>query len=213
MVSTLTYKSEKLIARRARILEVVREEIVFNGFEHASMATIAERAGVAKKTLYNIYGGRDELLLAAVEEIVSEYLTVSSEVAKGVAAIVEGRRTAVATVAENPTYAIAMLQSVVRVPEEHRLVEVLLKNAVNFTVEHLEFEARSGGLVSTDIERVAHSVVGQGFGLVLLMAKGLIKPEDLPETSLGGLLAILANVTRGDLAQWVQDQSKTPLGH
>ena len=46
-----------------------REELTEKGYDGVTMEALAERAGVVKKTLYNLYGSKDDLLMAASAEI------------------------------------------------------------------------------------------------------------------------------------------------
>jgi AcrR family transcriptional regulator len=52
-------------AARHHILEAALDELVASGGEDVTMKAVAKRAGVALRTLYNHFSGRDELLTAA----------------------------------------------------------------------------------------------------------------------------------------------------
>jgi AcrR family transcriptional regulator len=51
---------------------VVREQISAVGYEALNIRDLAAASGVALKTLYNLYGSKDELLLAAVADLLSD---------------------------------------------------------------------------------------------------------------------------------------------
>jgi AcrR family transcriptional regulator len=53
--------------RRSRILEAVAELSAEQGYEAMTVSDIVGRAGVARKTLYENYGGKEEVFLAAVD--------------------------------------------------------------------------------------------------------------------------------------------------
>jgi AcrR family transcriptional regulator len=53
--------------RRSRILEAVAELSAEQGYEAMTVSDIVERAGIARKTLYESYGGKEEVFLAAVD--------------------------------------------------------------------------------------------------------------------------------------------------
>jgi len=53
--------------RRQRILEVARLLIADHGYEGVTMRELAEKSLVSVPTLYNLFGGKNELLFAAVE--------------------------------------------------------------------------------------------------------------------------------------------------
>jgi TetR/AcrR family transcriptional regulator, cholesterol catabolism regulator len=55
-------------ARRARIISAVLELASEGGYEAVQLREVSRRADVAIRTIYNYYGSRDELLLAALLE-------------------------------------------------------------------------------------------------------------------------------------------------
>ena len=52
---------------RRRILAALAEAIAAAGFDRATVTTIARRAGVSRRTFYDLYAGREEAFLAAHE--------------------------------------------------------------------------------------------------------------------------------------------------
>ena len=75
-----SYSSPRRVARQQHILRVAREEIATLGYAATTMQGLADAAAVSKKTLYNLnlYGSKDELLLAAVENLPDEMRQHSS---------------------------------------------------------------------------------------------------------------------------------------
>ncbi len=59
--------SEQKLERRERILESARELIGELGYSGITMRELARKCRVSVPTLYNLFGGKDELLAAAVE--------------------------------------------------------------------------------------------------------------------------------------------------
>jgi AcrR family transcriptional regulator len=53
--------------RKQRILEVGRRQIAAHGFDGVTMRELAEESLVSVPTLYNLFGGKNELLSAVVE--------------------------------------------------------------------------------------------------------------------------------------------------
>lgn len=53
--------------RRARIVDAAVREIAEQGYADASVADIAERAGVSRRTFYNTFAGKQEALIYAYE--------------------------------------------------------------------------------------------------------------------------------------------------
>jgi AcrR family transcriptional regulator len=53
--------------RKQRILEVARQLIAEHGYDGVTMRDLAEKSLVSVPTLYNLFGGKNDLLFAAVE--------------------------------------------------------------------------------------------------------------------------------------------------
>ena len=63
------YESPRQIARQAQILSAARDMLADEGYAKTTIRGLAERANVAPGTLYNLYGGKDALIIAAVDEL------------------------------------------------------------------------------------------------------------------------------------------------
>lgn len=58
--------------RKRRILDAARERIVDGGVESLAMRGLAEGAQVSVRTLYNLFGNKDDILDALVAELLAE---------------------------------------------------------------------------------------------------------------------------------------------
>ncbi len=70
-----TYSSPAIIERRRRILEETRKVIAEQGIAALSMNDIRQRAGVAKRTLYNAFQTRERMIASAIQEYFDEYVS------------------------------------------------------------------------------------------------------------------------------------------
>jgi AcrR family transcriptional regulator len=70
-----TYSSPAIIERRRRILEETRKFIAEKGIAALSMNEIGQRAGVAKRTLYNAFQTRERMIASAIQEYFDEYVS------------------------------------------------------------------------------------------------------------------------------------------
>jgi len=193
-----TPKSERQLEREANILAVAREALTEKGYDGVTMNALAEQAGVVKKTLYNLYGSKDALLLAAISEVINSYRGGADPTGRGIAAIVAGRVAASRRIVETPEYAEAMTKALVQADPAHPLIQVLLRDAVADHAAHLEAARACGELQDgVDVAELAEQVAAQGWGLILLWMKGLVPLEQFDTRSLRGLLALLIPVTRG----------------
>lgn len=71
----------RVVRSRAAILEAAVAEFVRVGYLAASLDDIAVRAGVAKRTIYNVVGGKEELFRATLAEAIDTAERFSLEVA------------------------------------------------------------------------------------------------------------------------------------
>ncbi len=60
-------RAEQARRTRARIVEAARERFIESGYVAASIVSIAERAGVATETVYDVFGNKRTLLEAVVD--------------------------------------------------------------------------------------------------------------------------------------------------
>ena len=65
---TIDLITEQRIARRSMILAAVRQMVVDEGYEAVTVRALAKVCRVSVPTLYNQFGGKDQLLAAAIEE-------------------------------------------------------------------------------------------------------------------------------------------------
>ncbi|CAN5156385.1 hypothetical protein BH09PSE3_BH09PSE3_18180 [soil metagenome] len=70
-----TYSSPAIVERRRRILEETRKVIAEHGIAALSMIDIGQRAGVAKRTLYNAFQTRERMIAAAIQEYFDDYVS------------------------------------------------------------------------------------------------------------------------------------------
>ncbi len=99
-------------ARRTRILAAARTLLEQHGYRGVTMRALADASQVSVPTLYNLFGGREPLLLAAVEERFADVLSPASDVSakpsvESVLALFELMNT---QLAEAPRYSRTMIQ-------------------------------------------------------------------------------------------------------
>ncbi len=192
------YRSDRQVQREANILEVTRQALAAKGYDGVTMNALAEQAGVTKRTLYNLYGGKDELLHAAVGEVIARYRGDDVNLEPGIPTILASRKTAIAEVVATPAYSDAMTRALVQTPAEHPLTKALLSDSITFTTQHLQVAEGNQELnPGTCPENLARQIVSQGWGMVLLRMKGLLGAEEFRSGSLQGLLMLLTGATQG----------------
>jgi AcrR family transcriptional regulator len=71
-----TLRELNIEARRQRILEAARHLIIRGGMSSLSMRKLAAEAGLAVRTLYNLYGSRDEILFAISQDAIDRMVPI-----------------------------------------------------------------------------------------------------------------------------------------
>ena len=59
----MTRKERELLQRKEEIVEIARELFAKNGYEQTGMDEIARKAEFARKTLYQYFGSKSDLLV------------------------------------------------------------------------------------------------------------------------------------------------------
>jgi AcrR family transcriptional regulator len=98
------------VRKRRRIMDAMAELSAEQGYEATKIADIVRRAGVARKTLYDNFDGKEEVFLAAFDSAVVEVWTQVEEACAGADPqwadrLAAGLRAFLAYVAENPAAA------------------------------------------------------------------------------------------------------------
>jgi AcrR family transcriptional regulator len=195
---TRPQRTERQRQREASILAAAREELADKGYDGVTMEALAVRAGVVKKTLYNLHGSKDALLIAAISEIVHGYRDLPSDSEAGIPALIASRRAASRQIVATPAYAEAMFRALAQAEPGHVLVRLLLRDAVADAVVHLDAARVRGELLANvDVAELAERVVSQVWGLILLRQKGLVPLAEFESRSVRGLAAALLAASRG----------------
>ncbi len=191
-------RSDGQLRRRAAILDAARAELTKRGYDGVTMEGLANSAGVARKTLYNQYGTKDELLLAAVSEIIEGYRSLGDGVEPGIPAILESRRRALRQIAEKPAYAEAMIRAVSQAPPDHALVDLLFRQGTSFVADQLQVAQKQGEISpDVDLDEMAEQISGHGWGMSAFAAKNVIGLDRLESRSMRGLVILLVSIARG----------------
>jgi AcrR family transcriptional regulator len=98
------------VRKRRRIMDAMAELSAEQGYEATKIADIVRRAGVARKTLYDNFDGKEEVFLGAFDSVVIEVSARIEECCVGVGddwvdRIAAGLRALLTYVSENPAAA------------------------------------------------------------------------------------------------------------
>jgi AcrR family transcriptional regulator len=195
------YRSARQRERGERILEVTRAMLTEAGYHGVTMRDVCARAGVARKTLYDRYGSKDALILAAVVEVLDDVKVDADALAggeTGIATVLAAQRAAFRQIVRAPNYAAAMAHALFDAPAADPLADLLLGAGVAHSTAALA-QARDQGELSpaTDIDALARSLMAQNWGVILMWMKGLVHLDRIQvEASRAHLLTLVA-ATRG----------------
>lgn len=200
-----SYNSPRQVERQQRILESARREVSRLGYDGLTMRGLADAAGVALKTLYNLYSSKDELLFAAVGGLLEDLraLPEVQEADPGLPMALAYVQVLAETIVREPAYADAMARALFRSAAGEQLVDILLEDSINTMAANLAVAAGNGELVAgTDIEAMARQMVAAQWGIVLLWQKGLIPLDQVPTQMQQCLHPMLAAATGN--SDWLQ---------
>lgn len=76
-------------AARERMLDAARAEFIEHGIARTSVATIAQRAGVSRPTLYRQRGDKDQIVAAVVQRDVIDFFTRAQAAVSSIGSVEE----------------------------------------------------------------------------------------------------------------------------
>jgi AcrR family transcriptional regulator len=198
------YSSPRQEERQRRILAAVRREITNLGYDALTMAQLACASEVSTKTLYNLYGSKDELLLAAVADLLGNLeqqpLVLAAE--PGLPSLLAFTEAVCDQVVAMPRYAEVMARSLFRADRDHRLVDVLLRNTQRVTLQALQAAQESDQLAGNpNLPVLANLLAAHQWGMVLLWSKNLIPLAEFKIQALQSQLMSLIPVCKGSQQQ------------
>jgi AcrR family transcriptional regulator len=208
-VRRTNYSSPRQQERQQRILTVVREQITAAGYDGINVRDVAAASGVALKTLYNLYGSKDELMLAAVAELLSDVQQLEhvAGAEPGIARHLAHTEAVARQIVATPAYADTMARTLFQAGRDHRLVDVLLGNSVRLLKENLQQALTQGELIENlDMEATARILAGHQWSVVLLWNKGLIALDAVPGAILRSSLLSLIPLCRGERRAQLEQQ-------
>jgi TetR/AcrR family transcriptional regulator, cholesterol catabolism regulator len=182
--------------RRERILRTVRDHLSRFGYEGLSMRDLAEGAEVSPTTLYNLYGNKDSLVLAAQKDVLEQLAaTVSATGTSGIGRVIATAQAIADQVVRTPRYADAMARMMFNSDPADPICRLLLGDVIGRNRVLLD-EMKAAGEIraDVDVEQFARHLAGDSWGTILLWMKGFIALQDLEAASVRRLLATLTPV-------------------
>ena len=196
-----TYSSLRQLARQQRILECARRAISKVGYDALTMKDLAESSEVSIKTLYNLYSSKDELLMAAVADLLADLAKqpLVLEAKAGIPRLLARVEATSAQVVATPEYAETMARALFQAGRDNRLVDVLLNGTRRSVLAQLQVAAAEGDLLpGLDLEQTATVLAGHQWSVVLMWSKGLVATADFEAVALRSQLLSLTALCQGE---------------
>lgn len=192
------------VHKRRRMMDAVADLSAEHGYEATKIAEVVRRAGVARKTLYDNFDGKEDLFLAAVDSALTEArerVEAACEEADGVwqERVEAGLGAVLDFVAENPNAArMCMIEAISATPSSaarydaalHGFVELLERSTpANLRLPGTIEETLAGGvawIVNQQIRRGGAADAGELLSelseFVLSPYHGVAKTGSIPQS-------------------------------
>ncbi|WP_176594654.1 TetR/AcrR family transcriptional regulator [Sphingobium sp. EM0848] len=195
------YASATMLERRKRILAVTRDLVAEQGIDGFSINALCRRADVAKQTLYNAFGTKDELIAAAILDYFEDYERhIPYRSAVGTLDRLIERMVAVGT--RNlaiPNYIKAITGFYFSASPHPELRETLHNIFSAIQAPYVKALAASASLHPwVDPERLIESLDEQRMLVAAKWARGELSDEEFINGLVMGVLTILLGVSRGE---------------
>ena len=211
-LSSLKYKSDAIVERRRRILRETRNLIAETGYSNFNIRDLCARAGIAQKTLYNAFGGKDNVIAAAIQEFIIEFneRTTFRFAGDTLDGVLEGT---LRIQAENMRVA-AYTRAIVAVfygSSGSEFVRRSIRETCNRwnTTFIAAIEEANGLAVGVTPEWFSQMIVSSSFSVTSDWCAGEIPDDEFLDRAAETLLIVVAGATRGKVnlqaRRWLED--------
>lgn len=201
---TMVRGSAAMFARRRRILSVARRMMAEGGAEGLAMRELARRADVSLRTLYNAFGSKERLIVAAIRQYFDRFLRAVCDDRDPYhfQSVIE---TIIAINLRNQQIRpyLAALVAINFSPLSDPAIRVeLRRTAAGFLLPWLEFAHASGQLApGTDIQRVTTNLANLQYAMNQEWLSGVLADDVFVPTILDGVLTYLRGCLRNEAAR------------
>jgi AcrR family transcriptional regulator len=205
--------------RKQRILEAARLLIADRGYDGVTMRELAEKSLVSVPTLYNLFGGKNELLLAAVESYFANLVVDAglADAEEGLARIVKLAETLGRETPRHAAYARSLMSFFGNVSDAGGIHEFVASQLTNALVASLEQMKRKRQLAAwVDPRALGERLASQLSITTFEWARDQLSDGALLDAMLYGTGVTLLGVARGkaagELEQLVREHQSGAAG-
>ena len=188
--------TERQLQRRANILAAARDLIAERGYDGVTMRALAERSGVALKTLYSQFTDKDTLLRSAVEEAhrATYYSIHDLHFNSGLDKLLHIVKTVAGTLLENEAYSKTLAPVLSRGVSSTEFSDV---RAQAYRSAVVQIAAEGDLDPAIDIDVVTHMLLRQVASIYYEWARGEITTKHVGTVLQLQILVTLAGLTNG----------------
>jgi AcrR family transcriptional regulator len=194
------YSSERQKERRLRILHHASSHLEQYGLEALTMQSIAEISEVSPRTLYNLFGSRDSLLLEAAYQQLSELQEIPAirDAEPGIPRLLAFISNSMLRFEEMPEYGRAVISILLRADLDSEAAELRFGPVQDFAYKSLCIAEDNGELSpGLNLEELSFQIAANEWGVLLLWEKGLLKSEQLQRQVYLNLYLTLTGLCEG----------------
>ena len=170
------------LQRRERILATVRQQLSKSGYEGLSMRDVAAASDVSPTTLYNLYDNKDGLILAALDDLLTQLATSVPEELKGLEGVVARAHAYAQNIVRNPRYAEAMARMLFNARPTDPIARMLLHNGIGARRRSLtDMQALGEMRGDIDVDFYAQQWGVSSWSAILLWTHGHISLDQFEE--------------------------------
>jgi AcrR family transcriptional regulator len=197
----MSLHDEHKAERRTKILQGARRLIARRGFSRLTMRDLAEEARVSVPTVYNLIGGKQQLLAALLDKMIEGVASVQIALATDASFVT--RASAMCEASQNallemPDYARELVLSMLASDEGDSVRAAMDERSVQLMANLLELGQKSGELVEWADPRLVAGAMYMAFVAAMIRwAKREIDDDGLRLWISAGTGLALFGVTRG----------------
>ncbi|MFT7218853.1 MAG: AcrR family transcriptional regulator [Candidatus Azotimanducaceae bacterium] len=168
------------LKRRERILSSARNQLSKHGYEGLNMRDLAVMAEVSTSTLYNLYQSKDALILAALEDLLTDLNErANSHGLVGLEHFVKRTEILAEQIANTPAYAGAMSTMLFNAEPKDPIVAAVLATAMVVHQQELQEMLAAGELRSdTDQRFLVRRLASTNWSVILMWMKGYVRIDE-----------------------------------
>ena len=210
------YSSPLQQERKQRILQAVRCELEKRGVAALTMKGIAQASDVSLKTLYNIFGNRELLLLEAASTLLDE-LEKSAQVIEsepGIPQLLAYSEGAMKLFAADPDYAAVTTRILLQAEPDHHSANDQVERVREMAHAALSYAAEQGEFAGNcDLDELSMLISAHQWGLAVMWDKGLLPLQQLKtQVTLSHCLTLIP-LCQGKRKAWLEAKVQDFLIH